>query len=224
MVAHGNDHLVIFGVSQGAVVVNVVKRKLAEQYPAGTKAPDIDFVLAGDPNLPNGGLCQRFAGLYIPILDLSFNGSAPTDTQFATVEINREYDGFSRFAVVSAQCHLPRERAAGHRLLAHVHPRRQPARRTQRNRLPTRASMATPTTTSSRPDLPLFGPLRTLGVPESLIDVVEPFFKVIVDLGYDRSIPAWEPTPARLFPRSTRQRWPTISSMRSARESITLRR
>ena len=50
------------------------------------------------------------------------------------------------------------------------------------------------------PDLPLFGPLRTLGVPEPLIDVVEPFLKAIVDLGHDRSIPPWEPTPARLIP------------------------
>ena len=46
----------------------------------------------------------------------------------------------------------------------------------------------------------MFAPLRSLGVPESLIDVVEPFFKVIVDLGYDRSIKPWEPTPARLIP------------------------
>jgi hypothetical protein len=49
-------------------------------------------------------------------------------------------------------------------------------------------------------DLPLFGPLRTLGVPESVIDVFEPFFRAIVELGYDRSIPPWEPTPARLIP------------------------
>ena len=49
-------------------------------------------------------------------------------------------------------------------------------------------------------DLPLFDPLRSLGVPEPLIDVVEPFFRVIVELGYDRSIPPWEPTPARLIP------------------------
>ncbi len=46
----------------------------------------------------------------------------------------------------------------------------------------------------------MFGPLRTLGVPEPVIDVVEPFFKEIVDLGYDRSIDPWEPTPARLIP------------------------
>ena len=49
-------------------------------------------------------------------------------------------------------------------------------------------------------DLPLFGPLRTLGVPETEIDVVEPFFRVLVELGYDRSIPLGEPTPARLIP------------------------
>jgi PE-PPE domain len=49
-------------------------------------------------------------------------------------------------------------------------------------------------------DLPLFGPLRTLGVPEPVIDVVEPFFRVIVELGYDRNIRPWEPTPARLIP------------------------
>ena len=30
--------------------------------------------------------------------------------------------------------------------------------------------------------------------------MVEPFFRVIVELGYDRSIKPWEPTPARLIP------------------------
>ena len=55
MAVHGNDNLVIYGYSQGAVIANREKTKLAEQYPAGTKAPDIDFVLSGDLNLPNGG-------------------------------------------------------------------------------------------------------------------------------------------------------------------------
>ena len=62
MAAHPNDHLVIYGYSQGAVVANLEKRKLAEQYPAGTKAPDIDFVLGGDPNLPNGGFACPVPG------------------------------------------------------------------------------------------------------------------------------------------------------------------
>ena len=46
----------------------------------------------------------------------------------------------------------------------------------------------------------MFAPLRTLGVPEPVIDVVEPFFREVVELGYDRSITPWEPTPARLIP------------------------
>ena len=37
-------------------------------------------------------------------------------------------------------------------------------------------------------------------MPEPLIDVVEPFVREIVELGYDRSIKPWEPTPARLIP------------------------
>src|SRR5262245_49849648 len=85
MAKHGNDHLVISGYPQGAVIANLEKRKLAEQYPPGTKAPDIDFVLIADPNLPNGGFFARFPGLHLPILDASFSGPAPTDTQFATV-------------------------------------------------------------------------------------------------------------------------------------------
>lgn len=36
MAAHGNDNLVINGYSQGAGGVNVVKRRLAEQYPDGS--------------------------------------------------------------------------------------------------------------------------------------------------------------------------------------------
>ena len=96
MAKHPNDHLVIYGNSQGAGIANVEKHRLAEQYP-GPDAPDIDFVLGADPNLPNGGLASRFPGLYIPILDLTFNGPAPTDTQFDTVEISRQYDGFSDF-------------------------------------------------------------------------------------------------------------------------------
>ncbi|PRC45852.1 hypothetical protein C6A85_93070, partial [Mycobacterium sp. ITM-2017-0098] len=89
--ANDKDHMVIYGLSQGAGVANVVKRRLADRYPAGTEGyvPDIDFVLSGDPNLPNGGLMSRFPGLYIPILDMPFNGPAATDTEFQTVEISR---------------------------------------------------------------------------------------------------------------------------------------
>jgi PE-PPE domain len=138
MAAHGNDHLVIYGYSQGAVIANLEKQRLAEQFPAGTTAPNIDFVLSEDLNLPNGGLLARFPGLYIPILDWTFKGSASTDTQFDTVEINRQYDGFADFPVVSDQRHRRPVRDPGRLLCAHVPIRRQPGPGSRRRGFPGR--------------------------------------------------------------------------------------
>lgn len=198
---NGGDDLVIYGNSQGAGIANVVKKKLAEQYPDDTPAPDIDFVLGGDPNLPNGGLMSRFPGLYIPVLDMTFNGAAATDTQFTTVEINRQYDCFSDFPLYPLNLIADLNAILG---IFYVH-----AYAFDISLAPdastSPAYQGTHGDTSyyffDTPDLPLFGPLRSLGVPEKLIDVVEPFFRVLVELGYDRSIPAWQSTPARLFPR-----------------------
>ena len=152
MAEHPNDHLVIYGYSQGAVIANLEKRKLAEQYPEGTDAPDIDFVLGGDPNLPNGGLAARFPGLYIPILDVTLNGPAPTDTQFDTVEILRQYDGTSDFPLYPLNLVSTANALLG---LVYVHPYDlgpQPGPRSGHTAAPSTAPRpATPTTTSSRP-------------------------------------------------------------------------
>ncbi len=189
----------IFGYSQGAVVANIEKRKLAEQYPEGTEAPDIDFVLSGDINLPNGGLLARFPGLYVPILDVTFNGPERTDTQFDTVSINRQYDGFADFPLYPLNLVATANALLG---AVYLHPY---------DLEPSLADPGTPPPIHTKTgdtdyyffeteDLPLFAPLRMIGVPEPLIDVVEPVVKVVVEQGYDRSIPPGEPTPARLIP------------------------
>ena len=198
---HPNDHLVIYGYSQGAIVANLEKRKLAEQYPAGTQAPDIDFVLSGDPNVPNGGLASRFPGLYIPILDLSLNGPEPTDTQFDAVVITRQYDGLADFPLYPLNGVSLLNAVLG---FVYIHPHDLDVSLPPD---PTKSKyyQGTHGRTSyyffETEDLPLFAPLRTLRVPEPVIDVVEPFFREVVELGYDRSIRPWEPTPARLIPR-----------------------
>jgi PE-PPE domain len=195
---YGNDHLVIYGYSQGAMIAIREKRRLAEQYPAGTKAPDIDFVLSGDLNLPNGGFLARFPGLYIPILDISFNGAEPTDTQFDTVVITRQYEGLADFPLYPINLVADVNAVLGavyvHLYDLDVSLADDPAKYTLVEHGDTDYYFF------ETQDLPLFGPLRSLGVPEPVIDVVEPVFKVIVDLGYDRSIKPWEPTPARLVP------------------------
>jgi hypothetical protein len=200
MAVNGNDHLVIYGYSQGSIIVNLEKQRLAEQYPAGTAAPDIDFVLGGDFGVPNGGLYARFPGLYIPVLDWLFHGPEPTNTQFHTDVITRQYDAVADFPLYPLNLIADLNAVLG---FLYVHA------------WPFDVSLPPDPTTSpayqgthgdtsyyffETQDLPLFAPLRMLGVPEALIDVVEPFFRVIVELGYDRTIPPWEPTPARLIP------------------------
>jgi hypothetical protein len=200
MAVNGNDHLVIYGYSQGSIIVNLEKQRLAEQYPAGTAAPDIDFVLGGDFGVPNGGLYARFPGLYIPVLDWLFHGPEPTNTQFHTDVITRQYDAVADFPLYPLNLIADLNAVLGF-LYVHAWPFdvSLPADPTT-----SPAYQGTHGDTSyyffETQDLPLFGPLRMLGVPESLIDVVEPFFRVLVELGYDRSIPPWEPTPARLIP------------------------
>ena len=96
MAKHPGEALVIFGYSQGANVANEEKQRLAEQYPEGTDAPDIDFVLIGDPRVPNGGIEARFPGLFVPI-GWTFSGPEPTDTQFDTTVYINQYDFFTDF-------------------------------------------------------------------------------------------------------------------------------
>jgi hypothetical protein len=199
MAAHGGDHLVIYGYSMGANTVIVEKRKLAAQYPPGTTAPDISFVVGGDADLPNGGLAARFPGVNTVILG-TFDGAEPTDTQFHTDVITRQYDGAADFPLYPLDVIADLNAVMG---FAYIHT------------FPFDVSLPADPTTSPAyqgthgdssyyffptEHLPLFAPLRQLGVPEPLIDVVEPFFRVLVEMGYDRSIPPWQPTPARLIP------------------------
>ena len=137
----------------------------------------------------------------MPILDWSFNGPAPTDTQFDTVDINRQYDFWADFplypinviADVNALLGAFYQHLYSYDVSLAPDPSKSPDYHKDIHGDTSYYFFETE-------NLPLFGPLRTLGVPEALIDVVEPFFRVLVELGYDRSIPPWEPTPARLIP------------------------
>ena len=141
------------------------KKRLAEQYPAGTTAPGIDFVLGGDPNLPNGGLMERFPGLYIPILDPLFNGAAATDTQFKTVEINREYDGAADFPLYPLNVIADLNAVLGF-FYRHMYPFDVSLPTIRRRRRLTRAPHGdTSYYFFETQDLPLFDPLRTWGCP-----------------------------------------------------------
>jgi hypothetical protein len=198
MAEHGNDDLVIFGHSQSSVISYLEKRRLAEQFPIGTPAPNIDFVTIGTLNLPNGGVMTRFWGLYLPFVDFYFNGPAPTDTQFDTDIITQRWDGFADFPIYPIVLPSVVNAVLGffyvHEEYADVTLAPDPSKHFVGKDGDTEYYFF------ETENLPLFGPLRSLGVPESLIDIVEPFATFIVELGYRRDIPPWVPSPARLIP------------------------
>ena len=161
-------------------------------------------------------------GPLLPILDFSFNGPAPTDTQFDTVEINRQYDFFTDFPLYPLNGISLANAVLGF-FYAHATLSTSACPPIRRRPRPIQGKHGdTSYYFFQTEDLPLFGPLRTLGVPEPVIDVVEPFFRAVVELGYDRSIPRGT-TSARLIPPHDPETLPPICSTRSARGSTTPR-
>jgi hypothetical protein len=90
------------GYSQGATVVSYFKRSYPTN-PTSQGLPPLDqltFVMAANPNRPNGGLFMRpgiFGPFNIPILDATVGIPAPTDTGVKTTDIAIQYDGVSDF-------------------------------------------------------------------------------------------------------------------------------
>jgi PE-PPE domain/PE family len=93
--AQGNS-VVVFGYSQSALVATDEIRALMA-LPANLQpdASQLSFVLAGNPNNPDGGLLERFTGFYIPILDAAFNGATPPNSPYPTSIYTIQYDGIA---------------------------------------------------------------------------------------------------------------------------------
>lgn len=198
MAAHGNDDLVIFGHSQSSVISYLEKRKLAAQFAGDPNPPNINFVTIGTLNLPNGGVMTRLWGVYLPFVDFYFNGPAPTDTPFHTDIITQRWDGFADFPIYPIDAPAVLNAVLGffyvHEEYADVTLAPDPALHFDGSHGDTDYYFF------NTENLPLFGPLRSLGVPEALIDVVEPLTTFIVELGYRRDIDPWVPSPVRLIP------------------------
>jgi len=95
------DRFVVFGFSQSATVAQLVKNRLADAFPAG-EGPDVSFVLIGAAR-PNGGLITRDVTGIVTLLLFGRTYGGPltepvrADTEYPTVNIALQYDGFSDF-------------------------------------------------------------------------------------------------------------------------------
>ena len=204
------EKAVAFGYSSSANVMVREMRDLQSQAGGAPSADQLQFFLMGDPNRPNGGILQRFAGAYIPVFDIPFDGSTPLDTPYTTTDLSWQYDFFSDFPTYPLNL-----LALLNALLTGsiVHGNYFPATLDGPRASPDTTVGAITYITLKTPHLPLLMPLYDIGFPKPLLDLVEPALTVMVDWGYDRSIGPGTPTLARLFPR--------IDPMTATRDLIT---
>jgi hypothetical protein len=204
------------GYSQSAAIAILEKIQLMD---AG-QHPDLTFLVLGSLNRPNGGLDERFDGLYAPGAGIDFNGAEPTDAGIPTIDIANQYDFVADFPQFPTNTLADLNAFLGF-IYAHAAYGDGPLPEQVPSIWPTSEPLSGPyaseyvlgsteivkqvdgdTTFYFIPttELPLLDPLRSLGVPESVLNIFQPALQVIVEAGYDRAIPFGDPTPAELFP------------------------
>ena len=181
---------VVYGYSQSATIATLEKRALAQNPVPGTT---VGFNLVGNPNRPNGGILERFNGLYIPIIGVTFSGATPTDTNMTTVDVARQYDGWTDSPTNPLNLLADANAALGiYYLHANYFGVGTPQ---QQGQYGDTTYYLIPT-----PVLPLLMPLTAvpvIGTP--LAETLDPFFRVLVEAGYNRTINPGQPTTAQWF-------------------------
>ncbi len=189
------DGDLVFAFSQGAVA--------ASKYKGEHANTGATFVLVENPNRANGGVLSRFAGLKIPILDVTFSGATP-DNGDLTLDIARQYSGWSDFptyplnllATVNAvlgivYLHGPTQRVEDLEAQLAAIPTDDPDYYQQHGNT---TYYLIPTDR-----LPLLRPFGGI-VPEPVLAALNEPLRVLVETGYDRTDYS-TPTRAKLIPK-----------------------
>jgi PE-PPE domain len=220
-----DDHLVIFGYSQSAVIASIEKQRLADQLTDEEQA-QFEWVFTGNPSRPNGGINARLP-FTLPIVEFPYGPVSPTDTNMSTDDIALKWDIIADIplvvtnpiAMLNALIGGP---GFGINHGTYPNPEGDPPTGlvggyTQEE---WQAIMTNPEGyAAANPDvvnvqqygdtryitvaprvLPLVVPLHMIGLG-FVADLIEPALRDIIEqTGYDRSIPYGEPTPFRLIP------------------------
>ena len=183
---------------------NVAVRELAALQQQGSPfLGQLSFVMIAGMNRPNGGIAERFPGLYVPLLGVQLTGSPQIDTQYPVTDVSWEYDLISDFPRYPLNLLATLNSLVAFGVL---HGNYTPADIVNGPRVQPDSTVGNITYITLTPHrLPLLIPLEQIGVPKQLLDLVEPALTVLVDFGYDRSVGPGVPSPASLAP--TPDRW-----------------
>jgi len=179
----------VFGFSQSATIATLYLDDVANGSINPADPADLSFVLVGDPNNPDGGMFERFDGLYIPGFNETYSGATP-DLDIPTDIYTIQYDGFGDFPQYPIDLVADLNAIFG-LYYDHLDPATDYSTLT-----PTQVATAIiePVSPGTAGDttyymiptqtLPLLEPLVQAGAPQWLIDLLNPDLRVLVDLGY----------------------------------------
>ena len=179
------------GLSEGALVLNAVKARLAND-PTAPPPDQLSFATFGDPlaKSPFGEsfLTQMFpVGSVVPAMD--YRMPAPVESQYHTDQFVSAYDSIADFpdrpdnlfALANSIAGL----ATGHTAIAFTNPSNVPPQ----NIITTVNSKGATTTTYMIPEqhLPLVLPFKYLGYPEDTLNQLDAILLPRVNAGYSRN-------------------------------------
>jgi hypothetical protein len=183
----------VLGFSQSATIATIEKRNLIADPPGVS----VGFVLVANPNRPNGGILQRFAGAYLPVLGVTFDGATPTESDpsapLTTVDVAGQYDLMADFPTNPLNLLADLNALLGY-FFVHQQPFAPGTPKLQgQYQDSTYYLIPTPVLPLLIPiaQIPLIGPL--------LATVLDPPLRVLVEAGYDRTINPGDPSPANPF-------------------------
>jgi hypothetical protein len=212
-------HLVVWGISQGALVLDVTQQMLLND-PSAPPPSALTFVRVADPAQASTGMLNFAPDLALSKLLYFSMRTAPTESQYNTIVVTNEYDGFADFpdkwgplAVLNASVGL----FYRHAETAFVDLSTVP----DRNITTTVNSLGATTTTYLVPAsvLPLTQPLRDLGVTAPVVDAIDRILKPKIDVAYKRNDPPPSDTPSLELSDSSSPRVPSVRAAATGKRS-----
>ena len=185
------DSFIVYGYSQSSTIATFEKIALMERYPGGVGSPQVSFILTANGNRPNGGILARGPeGLTIPIAGLTFSGPTPTDSIYSTIDISRQYDGWSDQPTNPLNLLSMGNALVGTYYLHQNYDEVTLDEGEFQDQVGDTTYYLVPTEI-----LPILIPLDSVPVVgHALAVTADPFFRVLVEAGYDRTISPGTPT------------------------------
>ena len=187
------EHLVLWGISQGALVLNAAMGVLAND-PHAPAPGDLTFVRVADPAAPITGMLNFLPNLaFSQVLHVDSSvRTAAENSPYNSIVVTNAYDAFADFpdkpwnllAIANAMAGL----IYRHGQTATADLSEVPAQ----NITTTVNSLGATTTTVVVPSpfLPLTQVLRDAGVPDATVDRLDSVLRPVIDAGYTRNDPA----------------------------------